>query len=300
MSPRLRRSLREGSHKLDIDEPTQLRDDDHRAAQQQPAKGGQRRVLHEAAHKLDVPEEAAHEDRPAPRVFETERDVVPQAGRAALALAALGVVFGDLGTSPLYTEQVVFTQHRAAAQTTAAGVYGVVSLIFWALVIVVSFKYAGAIMRAHNRGDGGVLALTALIRRCKPAHGVLLVAARNLRRVAVPRGRHDHPGDLGPVGSRGAEGRDARRRASRHADRARDPDFAVLDPAPGHRRRRRPVRPGDARMVHGAGNPRHPWGCPAPRGFPRFVAHVRSPVPRQSWRGCIPHAGCNRAGGDGS
>ncbi len=92
-----------------------------------------------------------------------------------MAIAALGVVFGDIGTSPLYTEQVVFTQHRAAAQTTVAGVYGVVSLIFWSLVIVMSSLSAGVIMRAHNRGDGGVLALTALIRRCKPAHGVLLV-----------------------------------------------------------------------------------------------------------------------------
>jgi KUP system potassium uptake protein len=177
MSPRLRRSLHEAGHKLDIDEPTQFRDDDRPGTpgHQQPAKPGQRRVLHEAAHKLEVSEEAAPEERPAPRVFEVERDVVPQAGRAALALAALGVVFGDIGTSPLYTEQVVFTQHRAAAQTTVAGVYGVVSLIFWALVIVVSVKYAGVIMRAHNRGDGGVLALTALIRRCKPAHGVALV-----------------------------------------------------------------------------------------------------------------------------
>ncbi len=177
MSPRLRRSLHEGGHKLDIDEPTQFGEEDHRATQgqQRPAKGTHRRVLYEAAHKLEVSEEAAPEERPAPRVFEIERDVVPQAGRAALALAALGVVFGDIGTSPLYTEQVVFTQHRAAAQTTVAGVYGVVSLIFWSLAVIVSFKYAGAIMRAHNRGDGGILALTALIRRCKPAHGVALV-----------------------------------------------------------------------------------------------------------------------------
>jgi KUP system potassium uptake protein len=166
----LRRSLYEGGHKVDIDESTQFGDDARRAG-----KDGQRRVLHEAAHKLETPGETPATEKPAPRVFEMERDVVPQAGRAALALAALGVVFGDIGTSPLYTEQVVFTQHRAAAQTTVAGVYGVVSLIFWSLVIVVSFKYAGVIMRAHNRGDGGVLALTALIRRCKPAHGVALV-----------------------------------------------------------------------------------------------------------------------------
>jgi KUP system potassium uptake protein len=170
MSPRLRRSLHEGGHKVDIDEQTQFGDD-----VPSPSKDGQRRVLHEAAHKLDASAGAPAAEKPPPRIFETERDVVPQAGRAALGLAALGVVFGDIGTSPLYTEQVVFTTHKAAAHATVAGVYGVVSLIFWSLVIVVSFKYAGVIMRAHNRGDGGILALTALIRRCRPAHGVLLV-----------------------------------------------------------------------------------------------------------------------------
>jgi KUP system potassium uptake protein len=92
-----------------------------------------------------------------------------------LALGALGVVYGDIGTSPLYTEQVIFTAHRAAARTTLAGVYGVVSLIFWALMIEVTIKYAGFIMRAHNRGDGGIMALTALIRRRKVAHAAVLV-----------------------------------------------------------------------------------------------------------------------------
>jgi KUP system potassium uptake protein len=86
------------------------------------------------------------------------------------------VVYGDIGTSPLYAEQVIFNAHRDAAHATAAGVYGVVSLIFWALMIVVSLKYAGVIMRAHNRGDGGVMALAALIQRRRIPRGVLLVA----------------------------------------------------------------------------------------------------------------------------
>ena len=92
-----------------------------------------------------------------------------------LALGALGVVYGDIGTSPLYTEQVIFTAHRAAAHTTPAGVYGVVSLIFWALMIVVSIKYAGFIMRAHNRGDGGIMALAALLQRNKVVYRSALV-----------------------------------------------------------------------------------------------------------------------------
>ena len=92
-----------------------------------------------------------------------------------LALGALGVVYGDIGTSPLYTEQVIFTTHRAAAHATTAGVYGVVSLIFWALMIVVSIKYAGFIMRAHNRGDGGIMALASLLQRHKATRVAALV-----------------------------------------------------------------------------------------------------------------------------
>jgi KUP system potassium uptake protein len=104
-----------------------------------------------------------------------QSDVVAHAGRAALALGALGVVYGDIGTSPLYTEQVIFGQYRATQHIAVAGVYGVVSLIFWALAIVVSMKYAGFIMRAHNRGDGGIMALAALCQRLKVPRRALMV-----------------------------------------------------------------------------------------------------------------------------
>ena len=106
---------------------------------------------------------------------DTERDVVADAGKAVLALGALGIVYGDIGTSPLYTEQAIFTSHAAAAQPTPAGVYGVVSLILWSLMIVVSIKYAGFIMRAHNHGDGGIMALASLLQRHKVARGAVLV-----------------------------------------------------------------------------------------------------------------------------
>jgi KUP system potassium uptake protein len=92
-----------------------------------------------------------------------------------LGLGALGVVYGDIGTSPLYTVQVIFTQHADAAHPNVAGVYGIASLIFWALMIEVSIKYAGFIMRAHNRGDGGIMALTALIKRRNVPRAALLV-----------------------------------------------------------------------------------------------------------------------------
>ncbi len=82
---------------------------------------------------------------------------------AALSLGALGVVYGDIGTSPLYTMQLIFTVHPLAP--TAAHVYGAVSLIFWSLVMVVTLKYVLLILRADNQGEGGIMALVALIDR---------------------------------------------------------------------------------------------------------------------------------------
>jgi KUP system potassium uptake protein len=79
------------------------------------------------------------------------------------ALAAMGVVFGDIGTSPLYTLQVAVKAASPAGTIAPEAVLGIVSLIFWSLVVVISIKYAGLIMRANNHGEGGILALLALI-----------------------------------------------------------------------------------------------------------------------------------------
>jgi KUP system potassium uptake protein len=81
-----------------------------------------------------------------------------------LSLTALGIVYGDIGTSPLYALQQVFnSKEHAAIALTRANVYGVLSLIIWLLVLVVAVKYIIFIMRADNRGEGGILALLALI-----------------------------------------------------------------------------------------------------------------------------------------
>ncbi len=81
----------------------------------------------------------------------------------ALALAALGVVYGDIGTSPLYTIKEIFASpHHAPVPLTPDNVLGVLSLVLWALIIVVSIKYVGFVMRADNRGEGGIMALIAL------------------------------------------------------------------------------------------------------------------------------------------
>ncbi len=82
-------------------------------------------------------------------------------GLAALSLAALGVVFGDIGTSPVYTFRECFNPEHGLP-LDAEHVLGVLSLIFWALIIVVTIKYVLLIMRADNEGEGGILALLAL------------------------------------------------------------------------------------------------------------------------------------------
>jgi KUP system potassium uptake protein len=82
-----------------------------------------------------------------------------------LLLAALGIVFGDIGTSPLYALQTVFSIDDGAVRPTEGDVYGVVSLIFWSVTLIVSIKYVGVLMRADNDGEGGVMALAALARR---------------------------------------------------------------------------------------------------------------------------------------
>ncbi|HYG55612.1 MAG TPA: potassium transporter Kup [Burkholderiales bacterium] len=81
--------------------------------------------------------------------------------QAALTLAALGVVFGDIGTSPLYAVKETFNPERGIA-LTAANILGGLSTIFWALIVVVSLKYVVLVMRADNRGEGGTIALLAL------------------------------------------------------------------------------------------------------------------------------------------
>ncbi|MEP6941044.1 MAG: potassium transporter Kup [Rudaea sp.] len=83
---------------------------------------------------------------------------------AALSLGALGVVYGDIGTSPLYTLRETFGGQTGLVPTTE-NVLGVLSCVFWSMIAVVSVKYAGYIMRADNKGEGGIMALTALAQR---------------------------------------------------------------------------------------------------------------------------------------
>ena len=93
---------------------------------------------------------------------------VDTSGRRALALAALGVVFGDIGTSPLYSLKEVFGSAHHPVPISPDNVLGILSLVFWVLMSVVSGKYVSFIMRADNRGEGGIMALMALaLRHCQ-------------------------------------------------------------------------------------------------------------------------------------
>lgn len=94
-------------------------------------------------------------------------EALPGQGRSnlmALSLAAVGVVYGDIGTSPLYTIKEVFNPDHGIAPTHD-NVLGILSLVFWSLLAIVSLKYVVFIMRADNRGEGGIMALTALALR---------------------------------------------------------------------------------------------------------------------------------------
>src|SRR6185436_1235014 len=96
-----------------------------------------------------------------------------------LALAALGVVFGDIGTSPLYAMQAIFTGDHPV-RATAPDVYGVISLVAWSLTLMVSIKFVVFVMRADNEGEGGVMALYALVRKAtleRPAVKTALLTA---------------------------------------------------------------------------------------------------------------------------
>jgi KUP system potassium uptake protein len=112
---------------------------------------------------------------PVPTTATVRAAVQRHPGLAALSLAALGVVYGDIGTSPLYAFQAAFSSGDLAV--TRANVLGVLSCFFWSLVLVVTVKYVGFVMSASNDGEGGVMALMALaIRRASPRERMIALA----------------------------------------------------------------------------------------------------------------------------
>ena len=123
-----------------------------------------------------------------------------------LSAGAIGVVFGDIGTSPIYAFRETFAGHHPLRPDNLH-VMGVLSLIFWSMMVVVTVKYVTIIMRADNKGEGGSLALLALVSRSINNGEALdqgAGAARRVRDRAVLRRFDDHAGDLGAVCGRGS------------------------------------------------------------------------------------------------
>ena len=137
-------------------------------------------------------------------------------------VGAIGVVYGDIGTSPLYTLREAFGQAGGLHMSEPA-VLGVLSLVFWSLIVIVTVKYVMLILRADNRGEGGVLAMSTLALAACPGRQRLLRTSRPLHRRpgAVLRRRADHARDLGAVGGRGPEDGAPGLASLRAADRGR-------------------------------------------------------------------------------
>jgi len=98
-----------------------------------------------------------------------------KASKNALMFGAIGVVFGDIGTSPLYTLREAFGEHYGLA-ASQANILGILSLVFWAMILVVTVKYVMVITRADNRGEGGILSLMTVVHRALPIASPLTYA----------------------------------------------------------------------------------------------------------------------------
>src|SRR6516225_8062389 len=98
----------------------------------------------------------------APASAASTAHAIHRASLAALSLGALGVVFGDIGTSPLYTVKECLLA-LGSPEAQAEGLFGILSLMFWALIMVVTVKYVCFVMRADHHGEGGIFALLAIV-----------------------------------------------------------------------------------------------------------------------------------------
>ena len=241
----------------------------------------------------------------APMPTDPEASTNPLRGRhlLTLSLASLGVVYGDIGTSPLYTIRACFHSIHGVP-VTSENILGVLSLVFWSLTIVISLKYLVYVMRADNRGEGGVLALMALASRSikgRPWLSLLVVMGGDggpVRGRAALRRLHDHSGDLsarcdGRVGRLGTFTRGLR--GSAHDPH---PDRDLPAAAARDRRRGCGVRARHAGLVrrHRAARSAASRGQSRGADRDRTLACGALPPPRPGPR--LPRPRCGLAGGD--
>ena len=208
-------------------------------------------------------------------------------GVALLAFGTLGIVFGDIGTSPIYAFRESF--HHADLEVTRATAFGVASVAFWALVIVICIKYLATVMRADNHGEGGILALTSLVI---PPEGqaVSRVAAGVVTLGVFGTALLYGDGLITPAISvlSAVEGFEVATPAFEHWV---IPIAVVIlivlfvDPAPRHGRHRQGVQPDHGRVVHRARRARRQSDPPGTRGAAGAVAHLRDRSRSSSIRG---------------
>ena len=114
-------------------------------------------------HARQLAEQHANEEHSRDESHEHPHEHGHKTGTVALALGALGIVYGDIGTSPLYSFKEAFTEKSHVMTVDQINVFGICSLAFWSLIIIISIKYLMFVMRADNNGEGGILALTAMV-----------------------------------------------------------------------------------------------------------------------------------------
>ena len=191
------------------------------------------------------------------------RDGAPGSGvktprlSGAAVIGAMGVVYGDIGTSPLYALEASLT--AAGAPTDRLAVLGVLSLIFWSLLVVVTLKYVVLIMRADNEGEGGILSLFALVQRTLAVGNrwqrvIVMLAALGAALFYCDALITPAISVLSAV--EGLENLNPRHRPCRGAGDADHHHRAVRDPVSAARKGRPPVRPDHAGVVPGAGSER--------------------------------------------
>ncbi len=176
-----------------------------------------------------------------------------------LALGSVGVVYGDIGTSPLYALREAM--HGAARDGILgeAEVIGIVSLVLWTLVLIVTLKYVVLMLQADNlRRRWDTLSACARSARDRAANPAA-PRSRDCRGRALLRRRRDHAGDLGALGRRGTQARDAGLGALRSAHHRHDPVCSFLGAEPRHRAGLSMVRPGYSGVVH---DPGRSWIAP--------------------------------------
>ena len=207
-------------------------------------------------------------------------------------LAALGVVYGDIGTSPLYALQTVFALDNGQVHPDAHDVFGVVSLVFWSITLIVSLKYVMFVMRADNDGEGGVMALAALARQAlerASARRAAVVLTLGVLGAALFYGDSVITPAISVLSAiEGLEVSSPGLSAPGAAAGGGDPDRAVRGAAVRHAAGGRPVRPGDGGVVR-----RHRRSRPARTSSPaRASCAACPPVTRWSswWTGPSPRS----------